>query len=677
MSVRIFLSSVSDEFRDYRDQLRHDLTRHNVEVKVQEDFRDLGSDTLDKLDTYIRHCDAVVHLIGDMTGSVPGTADQDALLAKYPDMASTLPPLGEALTAGAYVSYTQWEAWLALYHGKLLLTAEAEDTAPRGPNYVATDDSRRTQASHLGRLRAARRYPGSRFASPADLAKHIAYTAILDLLVKDYAESEARAREVAEGFIREMAGRVSRDRGLDLDGMKEAVRNAIELYGEEIAGRPAQTNVGAVVDRALARAREQVDSGRSGLAKATLRHAAEEMRQDEAERRERYEQGVRILYAQERDIALAGYDAAGAAAATLEMAAALHQSLDDRLDFLDAEVAVLHKFGSDRGSNIHLAAEIELLRAIIADRARERVPLDWAMTQNNLGIALQTLGEREGGPTRLAEAAAAYRLALEERTRERVPLDWAATQNNLGNALKMLGGRESGTARLEEAVAAFRLALEERTRERVPLDWAATQNNLGNALQTLGRRESGTARLEEAVAAYRLALEELSRERVPLDWAMTQNNLGIALRTLGERESGTARLEGAAAAYRLALEERTRERVPLDWAATQNNLGIALRTLGERESGTPRLEEAVAAFRLALEERSRERVPLDWATTQNNLGNALATLGERVMSRRVLVDARSAITNSWDVYREAGYQQHDAYFANLIATVDAALANLD
>ena len=43
MPVRIFLSTVSAEFRDYREQLRHDLTRHNVEVKVQEDFKDLGT----------------------------------------------------------------------------------------------------------------------------------------------------------------------------------------------------------------------------------------------------------------------------------------------------------------------------------------------------------------------------------------------------------------------------------------------------------------------------------------------------------------------------------------------------------------------------------------------------------------------------------------------------------
>ncbi len=98
-----------------------------------------------------------------------------------------------------------------------------------------------------------------------------------------------------------------------------------------------------------------------------------------------------------------------------------------------------------------------------------------------------TLGERESGTARLEEAVAAYRDALKEWTRERVPLDWATTQNNLGDAFTSLGERESGTARLEEAVAAFRDALKERTRERVPLHWATTQNNLGGALDEARR----------------------------------------------------------------------------------------------------------------------------------------------------------------------------------------------
>ena len=83
MAISVFLSTVTDEFRAYRDQLVHDLTRHNVAVKVQEDFKDLGGDTLDKLDVYIAHCDAVVHLVGDMCGAAADATQQQALIAKY------------------------------------------------------------------------------------------------------------------------------------------------------------------------------------------------------------------------------------------------------------------------------------------------------------------------------------------------------------------------------------------------------------------------------------------------------------------------------------------------------------------------------------------------------------------------------------------------------------------
>ena len=55
-----------------------------------------------------------------------------------------------------------------------------------------------------------------------------------------------------------------------------------------------------------------------------------------------------------------------------------------------------------------------------------------------------TLGERESGTARLEQAVAAYTEALKERTRERVPLAWAATQNNLGQAIQIL--RERGRA---------------------------------------------------------------------------------------------------------------------------------------------------------------------------------------------------------------------------------------
>jgi hypothetical protein len=62
--VQLFISTVSTEFKGYRDLLRDFLQRHNVTVQVQEDFIAGGLPTLDKLDTYIKQCDAVIHLVG-------------------------------------------------------------------------------------------------------------------------------------------------------------------------------------------------------------------------------------------------------------------------------------------------------------------------------------------------------------------------------------------------------------------------------------------------------------------------------------------------------------------------------------------------------------------------------------------------------------------------------------
>jgi len=62
-SVILFLSCVSDEFGVYRDALRHALTRPNVDVKIQEDFKALGGDTLEMLEDYIERCEAVVHFL--------------------------------------------------------------------------------------------------------------------------------------------------------------------------------------------------------------------------------------------------------------------------------------------------------------------------------------------------------------------------------------------------------------------------------------------------------------------------------------------------------------------------------------------------------------------------------------------------------------------------------------
>ena len=81
-----------------------------------------------------------------------------------------------------------------------------------------------------------------------------------------------------------------------------------------------------------------------------------------------------------------------------------------------------------------------------------------------------------------------YGRALELLPRDRVPLDWAATQMNLGNALSRLDERESGTARLEEAVVAFDACLTV-TASIWPPEWVSrVRAHRDEARAEIGRR---------------------------------------------------------------------------------------------------------------------------------------------------------------------------------------------
>jgi tetratricopeptide (TPR) repeat protein len=477
---------------------------------------------------------------------------------------------------------------------------------------------------------------------------------------------------VGERAVLELARRLKPNEDLTLEQAVKEVSAAVETAVEVMAKGERGSNLDDLVDAVRARIAEKTGAGDiDGAAREADRGFAEWERA-EAERREASVRSGIVLLEAGLEQDLLRRDASAAAQRVARIVALEHPDASARFAALRERQDAFYVRGRDKGINFDLLVAIEIARlALAADSTDER-----GIALDDLGIALWTLGERESGPERLEQAVAAYREALKERTRERVPLDWARTQNNLGIALKVLGERDSGTERLEQAVTAYREALRERTRDQVPLDWAMTQHNLGAALASLGERESGTERLGQAVAAYGEALKERTRERVPLRWAMTQNNLGNALLRLAQRESGTERLEQAVEAYREALKERTRERVPFDWAMTQNNLGAALKTLGERESGTEHLEQAVEAHGEALKEWTRECVPLHWARSFGGQGVALMHLAERRGDAAMAETALGQITTALETARDGGHAPDAAYFESQLSRARALVARL-
>src|SRR5262249_21916864 len=68
---------------------------------------------------------------------------------------------------------------------------------------------------------------------------------------------------------------------------------------------------------------------------------------------------------------------------------------DKRISYLQKEAIALYQQGDELGDNDAFLSAIERFNRLVHLTPRERVPLQWTLTQNMLGNALSRLGERE------------------------------------------------------------------------------------------------------------------------------------------------------------------------------------------------------------------------------------------------------------------------------------------
>lgn len=189
---RLFISTVTHEFKSCRVRLSEDLRFPDVVAENQEEYiakLPAGSSILVKLDDYIRGCHALIHLIGQQTSADGRAASKDAvddLLTRYPDLpAVTGLPDAELRT----LSYTQWEAWLAYYHIKktnpnlkLLIATPETGFVPDHPPHAGTAHAQKlSQAWHQLELKNRARYSEITFTDCRDLSIQI-LRALKDLL---------------------------------------------------------------------------------------------------------------------------------------------------------------------------------------------------------------------------------------------------------------------------------------------------------------------------------------------------------------------------------------------------------------------------------------------------------------------------------------------------------------
>jgi len=180
MSQTIFLSTVTGEFGTVRQKLAAMFGKtKRVHVRHQDDFEDGGVRTLHMLEEEVKASDSVLHLIGNSAGWVPRQDQVEEFLTRQPTFAQRFPDIAATARKGE-LSATQWEAWLAIFFSKRLMTYRLQTPAV----------DKATQDRHVAQLKAFGVHP----KEVADLTEFL--ESVIHNLAKIYGLSDGEMTKI-------------------------------------------------------------------------------------------------------------------------------------------------------------------------------------------------------------------------------------------------------------------------------------------------------------------------------------------------------------------------------------------------------------------------------------------------------------------------------------------------
>jgi tetratricopeptide (TPR) repeat protein len=291
------------------------------------------------------------------------------------------------------------------------------------------------------------------------------------------------------------------------------------------------------------------------------------------------------------------------------------------------------------------------------------------------GMTMLHLADVTQGADPLSQSASAFEQAIQHTDRKSAPLDWASSQSNLGMVLQTLGVLKRDPDTLKQAVVALNAALEETTRDRSPLEWAAVQQELGVTLADLAQIDHGpdtVANLTAAVAAFSAAVEVQTRALVPRDWSKGQSGLGLALAARGIATKSTGDLRQALTALLAAREEQPSDKVPHDWAMTTRNIALIQKRLADIGDDPTAYDEPIENLKEAQDTLKQDTAPIDRAQTLVYLGDAAVARATRSHDAADLGLAHDAYTAAMPTYQQAG-ESYAAALKQKLHDVDKAL----
>lgn len=342
-----------------------------------------------------------------------------------------------------------------------------------------------------------------------------------------------------------------------------------------------------------------------------------------------------------------------------------------RIDFLIGVAMRTSGYATD--SRDTYENSVAYLQRALGEWTREDSPLEWAMTQLNLGFTLEELSQYESSEQEpLQRALDAYDAALKVYQAHSDKLDSAAVQVRMGSSLHQMSSRNGDVKFLQRAIESYRAAISGFSAPKYAMAKAAAQHDMARALFALARETSRNDLFGQAIAADRAALtvykkgtyswfqtrlnlaedlafhavnvadrkdlqesvemsrevlSKLSREDDPELWAWANRIHGVGLEILGNLDRDAQTLLRAGAAFQAALSAISRERDQVLWVDTKEDLGSTYMDLGSLKSDPQYMRLGVEAYDDASKSYSSKKNPAHWAWTKSKQGMALTVLG--------------------------------------------------
>jgi tetratricopeptide (TPR) repeat protein len=303
-------------------------------------------------------------------------------------------------------------------------------------------------------------------------------------------------------------------------------------------------------------------------------------------------------------------------------------------------------------------------------------PLKYAITQESLGKAYQSMAQYKNKDENLNQAMKAFKEALAIFTETDYPEDYAKNQVEMGNVFLDLCQSHYQEDSLNGAIEGYKEALKFFTSETFPETFAKITSHLGEAYAIFAIATHKNELYSIAIQTLEKVFIVYTIDAYPKEHAQTLYNLGKIYQSYSKTNNIQSNLTKTIGLFKDALAIYTFDQYPTEYANTNELLGFAYLDMAKVCDRNYHLNKAIKVFEEVLKVCSFDAHPEKHSRIQCALGNVFLEFTEGNEAKEYLQKAFSAFEASLLYYTIEQFPLEFATNMNQIGTIYKTMAEI-